>query len=40
MWETNRKEKLETKRESYKDLKNIKDKFNGTATPHTNNNNK
>jgi hypothetical protein len=38
-WTTNRREKLETKRESYKDLKNIKDKFNGgpSAMPSKNN---
>ena len=32
-WHTNRKAKLQLKRESYKDLKNIKEKFDSNLTP-------
>jgi hypothetical protein len=31
-WHTNRKAKLELQRESYKDLKNIKEKFDNNIT--------
>jgi hypothetical protein len=31
-WHTNRKAKLELQRESYKDLKNIKEKFDSNIT--------